>query len=428
MLPNARICLHVLPRQGTLGHMASLYRRTVAGAKSPFWWCKWKNPDTGKVERFSTGFRTGDGNDYTKARQERDRRTTLENLRGTRVAHQNPFADWVVEYLNASHASAPRTLQRYLGEWSTLADFLDSLRLACPGQVTRQHCLSYPAWRKARPHRNGSKPVCNNTVILELKLLRKILNEAVTRGFIPYNPALRLKLKGDPPRPKDELSGEHVRLIQAHLARRTERAASPDERAVADFLTVSFEIARLQGIRLSETYIALKDIDLDNHTMWVMGKGRKLEELNINPELLPLFARLKREGRTFTYQRPAMPSLKWHKVFSSLRRQHPDFRNLSFHSTRVTVISRLERAGASEAVVMKTVLHSSSTVHRVYRKIKREELLPFWAAVGEPSSPAAKTPVPAGSSPENPGAAGSPGSPPENPTTTAPSSSGHRRT
>jgi hypothetical protein len=42
-----------------------------------------------------------------------------------------------------------------------------------------------------------------------------------------------------------------------------------------------------------------------------------------------------------------------------------DLKDVSFHSTRVTVISRLERAGAKEKTVMDLVNHASTTVHRI---------------------------------------------------------------
>lgn len=379
--------------------MASLYKNGT----SPFWWLKWRNPESGQIERFSTQCRIGDGRAYTKAIQLRNERAVKE----TRVAtplRQHPFHSWVNDYLEASHCNAPKTLTRYLSTWRLLATYLNTRDIVSPVQVRREDCLGYVAWRRKVPHLNNrvqgkGKPVKTNTVILEIKVLSKIMQEAVARKYIDYNPCTRLKLKKEPSRPKEEMSDDHIAIIQREIQRRLKKADTTTEREVAEFLQVSFDIARLQGIRLSETHIALADVDLHDRTLVVMGKGKKLETLNMNPELIPLFTRLKAEDKSYTYTPPRMPSLTWFKVFKTIRNNNPGFKNVSYHSTRVTVISRMERAGAPENVVMKTVLHSSTTVHRVYRKLKAAELAPYWRAV---SSPAEKNPDAAKLPGENP--------------------------
>jgi site-specific recombinase XerD len=395
--------------------MASLYKRN----KSPFWWLKWHDPTTGTVRRVSTECRIGDGRALAKAIQIRNEHSVKES-RSASTINSNPFAGWVTEYLEASHSNAPRTLQRYKSSWRLVTDYLNDKKIVSPVQIDRATCLGYVAWRKGKPHLNnrgkGGKLVGMNTILLELKVLSKILNEAMVRGFIPFNPCVKLKLKKDPSRIKDEISDEQLAVIRAEIQRRLQDAVTPEEKATADFFDVSFEIARRQGIRLSETYMHLDCVDLNRGLLLVMGKGKKLEAVNLNPNLVPLFEKLKADGRTHTYTPPHNPALKWFKFFKSLRATHPDFKNISYHSTRVTVITRMERAGVPENVMMKTVLHSSTTVHRGYRRVKAAELAPYWSSLDE-KSPAAAA-CPSGS----PASVGSQDSQPAMPTKIPPSS------
>lgn len=357
--------------------MAALYRN----GRSPFWWVKWRNPLSGKKERFSTKCRIGDGREHARAIQIRNVHALKESSTAAGV-RDHPFSAWVDSYLETTHGNVPKTLTRYQGSWRLLLRYLDTKNISSPVQMTRQICLDYLTWRSKVPHQNGRKPVCRNTILVELKVLSKILQEAVARTYIPFNPCSRLGLKKDPYRPKHEMTDAQIAIIRAEVARRVSRARTKKEKLNANYLSVSFNIARLQGIRLSETHINLQtDVDFDQRTMFVHGKGGKLEPVNINPDLFPLLKGLRDGGKTWTFEEPAMPSLKWFKFFEALRARDPSFKNVSFHSTRVTVISRLERAGAPEAVVMKMVLHGSATVHRVYRKVKPSELAPFWPAV-----------------------------------------------
>lgn len=48
--------------------------------------------------------------------------------------------------------------------------------------------------------------------------------------------------------------------------------------------------------------------------------------------------------------------------------------HLSFHCTRVTVVTRLARAGVPLAQAMAFVGHSSSLVHRLYTRLRPADL------------------------------------------------------
>jgi integrase len=116
-------------------------------------------------------------------------------------------------------------------------------------------------------------------------------------------------------------------------------------------------------------------------------KGGEPYVAEMNPSLVPLIEELRASGVEYTYDRPLIPSLKWFKFFNQLRAKYPEFDRVSFHSTRVTCISRLERAGAPESAVMKLVGHSSTTIHRIYKRTKSDELQSFWSAVAPLACP-----------------------------------------
>lgn len=292
------------------------------------------------------------------------------------------WRNWVVDFLKQRHAASPKTLQRKLSAWGTLAAFLDERKILTPAQITRQDCFAYLDWRRAMGNLlSRKKRVAHNTILLELKILASIVQEAVRREFIKGNPCFRLEIAREVPREKPELTDEHVRIIRHAIARRLQRAVADDERRNAHFLHVSFEIALAQGCRMSETHIDLDDVDLANMEVAFLAKGRKRYVAPLSPALVPLFRKLKAQGRRFTYDLPRMPTLVWFKFMDRLRQRFPVMRPISFHSSRVTVISRLGRADVPESVAMTLVNHASTTVHRIYRRVKKSELKSVWSAL-----------------------------------------------
>lgn len=366
--------------------MASLYQRVAGGARSPFWWCKWRDPKTGETVRASTGFRIGIGTDFKKAREFCNAKSLAES-QSAKAGKDELWENWVPGYLALRYTSSPRTHERVLGSWHFIQRYLDDRALAAPRFVTRAHCLNYIEWRRAKNKAQGFNGVSLNTALMDLKLLSVLMGEAVNRGWATANPAFRLGVRKTAPKPKPEITDEEIALIRAKIQ---ERRALGDMPYGARYdwghiLHVTFEIALNQGVRLSETHLDLRrDVDLDHMVIHFHMKGDKWETKPLNPVLVPLFRELRAAGRSMTYDPPpqrTMVSLAWRKFLHRIGLPH-----LSFHSTRVTAISRLERAGAPESIVMKLVNHSSTTVHRVYRRLQTNELSKYW-----PSIPAAPT-------------------------------------
>lgn len=354
--------------------MASLKKRP----RSPFWWISWRDPQNGLTQR-STGLRWSDPLQTRRARELCAEKSLLE-VRTLRLDSEALWDAWVPDFIKVRHAESPNTLRRTLTTWRTLRSFLTAHKVHSPQQLAREIVLRYLDWRKPQGRLNArsgaARGVAHNTALLELRVLSGICQEAVRRRWCQSNPCARLEIKRVPPKVKDELSDEQVAVIRAEIQRRLRQ-----KRQHADFLHVSFEIALAQGCRLAETHLALADVDEARGLIRFLAKGRRAYEAPLNPSLLPLFKRLRKERRTLTYQRPPMPSLVWFKFFHRLRQRHHDLARVSFHSTRVSLTSRMERAGIAEAVVMKIVNHASTTVHRVYRRVKASEAAPAWQAL-----------------------------------------------
>jgi hypothetical protein len=67
-------------------------------------------------------------------------------------------------------------------------------------------------------------------------------------------------------------------------------------------------------------------------------------------------------------------------------------RHLCFHCTRVTVITRLCRANVSESQAMRFVGHASETIHRVYQRLRAEDVSACVSALRIPSSESSDLP------------------------------------
>lgn len=360
--------------------MASLFKRD----RSPYWWLKFRDKTTGLVVRRSTGLRFDDASETRKARELRRLREGEEDSVAREFEHMR-WDKWVVPFLEHRHSASPKTLTRKLASWSYLSEYLRTNQIATPIHLTRQHCLDYVDWRTAE------RPASINTVLLDLCYLGSIVQEAVRRQWVMANPCFRLGIARETPRQKAELSDSDIALIRQAIAEKHKNSTTATGKRNAEFLKASFEIAIAQGCRLFETHIDLDNIDTENMEITFMAKGRKRYTAPLSPTLLPFIEQLQKRKQRFTYEPPKMPSLLWWELFKDLRAKHPHLNRASFHSTRVTVISRLGRAGVPERVAMSLVNHSSTTVHRIYRRVEKSELSAVWKALN-PLSSAAKRP------------------------------------
>jgi len=132
---------------------------------------------------------------------------------------------------------------------------------------------------------------------------------------------------------------------------------------------MAFSIAMATGCRLQEVSIDFRNIDFELKFLHLHTKGGKHHTMPVPPSIERLLVDAKVTGAKKTCTLPPMPSKHWWRFFRQIGLPH-----LSFHSTRVTVASRLCRAGIQERVAMRFLGHASATVHRIYKRMKVEDL------------------------------------------------------
>jgi hypothetical protein len=96
-------------------------------------------------------------------------------------------------------------------------------------------------------------------------------------------------------------------------------------------------------------------------------KGGKIAAVPALAPLAELLDELKRQGRQITCAPPKSPPRRWILFFESLDMPY------SFHSLRVSFITRLRRAGVDRWTAMRLVGHASTTVHSIYNRYEVEQ-------------------------------------------------------
>jgi site-specific recombinase XerD len=346
--------------------MASIYKRR----KSPYFWLKFKD-ERGEIKQISTKFRIDCALDVRRARKMAAERTAQE-LTIARP-HNGSDWNWVRDFFKVRYQSRPATFERYNCCWDTVELFLGEKKILSPAHLQRSHCFDYMTWRQKPNKSKGKYRAGHNTALTDLKILRIVMREAVERALCPANPCVQLGIKKAQRKLKPELTDEHCELIRATIA----KVKDPDAR---EFFHNSFEIARYQGCRLSETRVNPQtDVDLKRNTISFKAKGGKDFVTALHPKLVPLFTRLRSEGKTSTWDMPdeasrQLPAIRWSKFIRrhGLKKLIGD--GMCFHSTRVTVVTRLARADVSISKAKWYVGHASTTIHDTYQRLRPDDL------------------------------------------------------
>src|SRR5581483_3995837 len=309
-----------------------------------------------KIRYESTGYRIGIGAETAFARQLKAKRTQ-EEADTARVSNAEYFDRWVLGFLETRYALKPNTLTKYRQAWNAITTFLESKDVRRPRQLKREHVIEYLKWRQHPPKNSGFRPACLNSALLDIRIWRIIFFEAIARGFASVNPCSKLGITPNRPKEKEEITPREEALIRKKLKTQSE------------WMRTAFEIAIRQGCRFSETCLPLTDVDTRTNEITFTIKGGRRHTTALVPALRPLFVKMKKEGRRMTYDMPAQRARNWHRFFRRIGLPH-----LSFHCTRVTVITRLARAGVPEQQAMRFIGHSTLEVHRIYQKLKPGDL------------------------------------------------------
>lgn len=334
--------------------MASLIRR----ADSPYWRVAYRNPLTGKRVREATRYRCDDRMQTRKARELCAKRSYEEKSAGA-VNQGDRWQVWVRGYLAGRYDPAGLTYSRYAGVWRTVEGFLIEYGFTVPSLVNHSAVMAYLDWRRD-PEKQG-RAIAPRTILIEIKVLGLVMDEAIRRGAALVNPCHRLGLSRKATREKPVISRDEEKMIRAALVDKP------------GWMRVSFDIAMAQGCRFKETRLPLSDIDVDRLKILFRAKGGKVFETALNPVLVPLIQKLKKGGQRLTWDLPPnellQTSRSWTRFFRKIGLAH-----ICFHSTRVTAITRAHMAGVSQAKAMRFFGHSSWSVHAIYTKLGTEDV------------------------------------------------------
>lgn len=345
--------------------MANLMRRP----RSPFWYVQYRDPKTGGWRRKATKYRAGIGSDTRKAR-ELAAEYSLRESQDVPATNKEHWKEWAGPWL-ASLKLSPKSITRYQSSWENLMVFFRAREISAPRYVTYAVCMDYMEWRKKTKLGHKKMPACHNTARLELQVLGFVMGEAVRRGFTAANPCRELHIGRDKPREKPELSDRQITKIRKALE------------SEAEWMRDAFELAIHHGCRLSECRVPMTNVDFKRGVItFGKTKGDKPFSVPIHPGILPLLKRKAESKAKFVSDVPGNDSKPFTLLFKKL-----GLEGVSFHSTRVSVVSRLARCPEiKQEVAMRYVNHSSELVHRIYQRLGVDDVRGVSGALHIPKS------------------------------------------
>ncbi len=327
---------------GYHGSMASHYTRS----DSPFYWLRHQRPD-GTWGSKRTEIRIDDEDAKRKLKMILGREAVKEATRNPQVGQERGWG-WVPTYLQARYTH-PISRRRAFNAWAPISVFVDWRGIESPGQLQRKHGLEYVQWRQEPPP-GTVKKMSKNTAIHELKTLGMVMQEALTRDMCAGNPIHRLGLKKDAPKKKPEFLREEQEKVEEAL------------KTAPQWMQDQWLVAMRHGCRLSEVRVPMHEVDLQDKVILFRGKKGKEHWAPLHPDIEPLVMRRRKESAQVLVEIPDNASRIWRRFFNKLGLPH------SFHSTRVSVVSRLVRGGHTVAQIMQYVGHASATVNEIYRR------------------------------------------------------------
>lgn len=322
--------------------MASHYTRQ----SSPYYWLRFQRPDGGWSSR-RTDIRVDDDDAKRKLKMLLARESVREASLNPRAGSDLGWG-WVPTYLQARYTH-PISRRRAFNAWAPISVFLEWRGIESPGQLQRKHGLEYVQWRQTPPA-GTVKAMSKNTAIHELKTLGMVMQEALTRELCSGNPIHRLGLKKDPQKKKPEFLREEQERVEAALL------------TAPQWMQDQWLVAMRHGCRLSEVRVPMHEVDLQDKVILFRGKKGKEHWAPLHPDIEPLVMRRRKEGAQVLVEIPDNASRDWRRFFQKLGLPH------TFHSTRVSVVSRLVRGGHTVAQIMQYVGHASATVNEIYRR------------------------------------------------------------
>jgi site-specific recombinase XerD len=315
--------------------------------------------DTGRWVEKSTGLRIDNALDTGRARRLAQKASAQE--RQFCEVGNTAFAHWVPQWL-ADHGAqrAENTRRSMQIAWQAVKLFIQGRGIVHPRQVKHEHAAEYMRWRQATILYRSRK-VGHNTALKELKFFAHLLNEAVRRAYCEANLFARLGIAREAAKEKPELTDTELRKLLR------------ESRKQPKWLERSIWISAYTGCRFSECAIKREHIDLRKGTLTLFDAKRadtdrrKVFTIPMAQQLRPMFKEMQRNRESVTCRLTREKNARANYFFRQCGI------NASFHSLRVTFVTRCHRAGLSESEAMRLVNHSSQLVHTVYSRLNVED-------------------------------------------------------
>lgn len=322
--------------------------------RSPFWYICYRDPVSRQRRRAPTIYRVNSTNETRAARELRAKKT-YEEKQAPRVLAKERWDVWVRAFFDRRYSERQQTHERFLGGWKTIEAYLLERGIETPAQVNHQVVVDYMSWRRA----SRKKPIAWGTVLVDIKIWRAVMEEALRHGWATSNPCLRLGISRKPVKPTTPIADAEDEIIREAL------------REAPEWMQISYTIAMAQGCRFSETRVRLSDISLERMTIRFHAKGNNIFETSLTPSLVPLIRTLRERGATWTWDLSPNEMLqtgrRWTRFFRKLGLRH-----LHFHCTRSTAITRAHRGRVSLAKALRFFGHKS-LVHWLYSQLGTED-------------------------------------------------------
>lgn len=337
--------------------MAHLHKN----AKSPFWFLRYRDLDTGKWVEKNLKLRRDDSKESAMALKLAAKKSKEEALVGT--SKGDDFVDWVPRYIE-SHYLKPNTRKRSIHFWSNLSSWLIAQKIRHPRELQHEHALEYMTWRK----KAGAS---HNTARAEVKFLSFLMKEAIRKRIAERNVLGGEIIAKKPPKEKAELDDNDI-----HEARLKFLAARAEEK----WCRVCFEILINLGCRFNESRIPKENINFKNLTILLVdskrdeGDPRKFFTVPMSQHLADFLKGIEwHDGHTLPEIVGGPDEFRNNHANRKFNRILKRACGATSHSCRVTFITRCHRAGLSQAEAMRLVNHSTDLVHRIYSKLNVED-------------------------------------------------------
>jgi integrase len=350
----------------TLGYIVPVYCYIRKGSR--FFWLKYQTARGQAYE--SSKVDVGDPNaDYKLAKKINKIEARLL------LRHSGSGWDWVPAFFQAHYANSRESLRIHHTAWNWISTYFREREIVSPDTLTRAQVMDYIEWRTTRQKEKSHRYPARNTALYEIRVLGRVMREAVLRQMAETNPAAELGLKRDPQRIKPEITVEQQETILAALNREPR------------WMLRSFRIALQTGLRFSETIIDLeRNFDRQRLEITVPtpkgGEHRAFTFAIMQTSLVPFLEGIRER---YTWQRseigPTPAGVIWRRFFDRL-----DMPDISFHCTRTTFITWCYRQypPIPREIVKQLVNHADDEIHRVYQRLNVSDAHAWRDRVSDP--------------------------------------------